>query len=191
MDQVTYKVTTEPTTEPLTLTEFKQSLRELTSDFDDELTRIMKAARRQVEHDSERRLITQTVKQFRDKFPATDTLEIRTAPVQSVTSVTYTDTDDQSQTFSSSNYTVDLTTTPPRIVLKDGYSWPATPEDIPNAVTVEFVAGYGAASDVPPEAVLAIIELGKSVWNQCDGSPHTATYDRLMSKLRWTEVGLV
>ena len=182
-----YVVTTEPTTEPLTLEALKDVLRVTTSDYDQELTQLLTAARRQVEHDTARRLVTQTVKLFLDTFPTGDVLEIRTAPVASVTSVTYIDTAGSTQTLSSANYNVDTNSTPPRIVLKSGQYWPATEDRTPNAVTVEMQCGYGAASAVPAEAKVAIQEWAKSSWNGCDDPCEEATYKRLISKLRWTE----
>jgi len=188
--RATYVVTTEPTTEPLTLDEFKDALRETTTDFNSELARILTATRRQVEHDSERRLITQTIKMYLDDFPSTHIMEIRTAPVASITSVKYLDTDGNEQTLSSSTYTEDLTSTPPRIILQDGNSWPATEGGVPNTVYVEFVAGYGGASAVPAEALVAITELGRHMWHQCEDDAHLGTYRNLIAKLRWTEVPL-
>ena len=184
---MTFVVTTEPAEEPLTLAAFKDALRVTSSDLDQELTQLLTAARRQVEHDSSRRLVTQTVKLYLDTFPLGDVLQIRTAPVASVTSVTYIDTAGATQTFAASNYNADTSSTPSRIILKSGKYWPATEDRTPNAVTVEFQAGYGNAASVPAEAKLAILEFGKASWSGCDPDTSMAGYNGLIAKLRWTE----
>lgn len=70
-------------------------------------------------------------------------------PLVSVASIQYLDTTGASQTLSSAAYTVDTASKPGRIVLNQGYAWPATIQQA-NAVTVTFTAGYGSASSVPP-----------------------------------------
>lgn len=184
----TYKVTVEPTTEPITLDQFKEALRIGTCDFDSELTELLKQCRREVEYVSKRKLITQTVVLYMDEFPCEDEIEIRLAPVQSVTSVTYYDTAAVQQTLSTSTYWTNLVETPPEIELRYGNVWPVTQLERPNAVEVTFVAGYGAASAVPVEAKLAIKELGKWYRGGCEGS--RATADRLISQLSWTGYGV-
>ena len=181
----TYVVTTEPTTEPLTLDELKLRMRILTCDYDTELLQILTESRKRVEEDSKRKLITQTVKMYLDEFPCEDEIDIRLAPVQSITSLQYYDLSGTLQTFSSTTgYWTDIVTTPPEIELRYGQIWPYTELERPNAVIITFIAGYGAASAVPAVAKLAIVEYAKSLWQGCDGN--TATYQRLISSLSWT-----
>jgi uncharacterized phiE125 gp8 family phage protein len=181
--RATYKVTVAPASEPLTLTELKDRLRVTTTDFDDELTDLLEGARKQVEHDTHRKLITQTVAIYFDDFPTVETLELRIAPISAVSSVGYTDTAGDSQTFSSSNYSEDLDSTPPRLKVVDGVFWPAV-DDVPNAVTVTVTAGYGAASAVPVEAKLAIVEWCRMHWGKCDGD--RTKYQNLVNSLAWS-----
>ena len=183
----TYSVTTQPTVEPLSLADFKAALRVTTHDFDPELKRILVAARRKVENDTARKLCTQTVVLRMDCFPTGRDIDIRLAPVSAVSSVTYVDEDETEQTLSSSLYRVDLTSTPPRIVLKENEDWPDTEPDYPNAVNITMTAGYGAASDVPEEARLAVQLAGRMVWEDCDAGMVQKQYDGLISFLRWTE----
>jgi len=185
----TYKVTTEPTVEPLTLASLKESLRETTCDFDEELTRLLKAGRKQVENDARIKIITQTVAVYCDRFPVGSIIQLRLPPVQSVTSIQYIDEDEVSQTLASSKYYVDTTTTPPRIWLDENEYWPDT-DDQPNAVTITYQAGYGdTAADAPVEAKLAIIEWCKMAWGRCDGDRRI--YDNMINVLSWTGVGAV
>lgn len=95
-----------------------------------------------------RALITQTWRVSFSRFPARR-LRLPLGDLQSVTGVTYRDTDDAEQTLATSVYAAHEDAIGPYITLKDGQSWPATyARD--DAVAVTWVAGYGdAASDVP------------------------------------------
>lgn len=184
----TYKVTTEPTTEPVTFGQFKDALRVTGCDFDEQLSELLKVCRRQVEHDSYRKLITQTVTMYMDDFPDDDEIEIRLAPVSAINFVKYYDESETLQTLPTSDYWTNLIETPPEIELRLGSTWPMVQLERPNAVMVEMVCGYGAAAAVPVEAKLAIKELGKLNWKDCSGS--RAAYDRLMNQLAWTGYGV-
>ena len=160
----TYKVTTQPTLEPITLGELKTRLRITVDEFDDELYDLLRAGREAVEYDSHRYLVTQTVAMYLDKFPASSRhIEIRKLPVASVTSVTYIDEDVASQTFASSKYVTEI--------------------DYVKAVSVTFVAG-SAAEAVPVEAKLAIVEWVRMHWGKCDGDH--GKYQALINRLAWS-----
>jgi uncharacterized phiE125 gp8 family phage protein len=101
-----------------------------------------------------RALITQTWDLVLDEFPAVTrnnpyaAIKVPLPPLQSVTSVTYLDDNGVSQTLSASLYDVDIKSEPGQVRPAYGESWPTT-RDTPQAVTVRFVAGYGAAAAVP------------------------------------------
>lgn len=108
-----------------------------------------------------RALLTQTWDLRMDRFPWSDSMPILVplSPLASVTSITYTDTDGTSQTWAASKYDVDANSEPGRIVPSYGESYPATRDEI-DAVTVRFVAGYGAARASVPEPIrLALLAL--------------------------------
>lgn len=73
-------------------------------------------------------------------------------PLISVDSITYTDSDGNTQTLAASAYKVDLVSEPARIVPAYGTTWPATRNEI-NAVTVTYTCGYGAAGTNVPQAI--------------------------------------
>ena len=185
---ITYKVTTEPTTEPLTLDEFRDALRIGTCDFDAELRELLKSCRQTVEYDSYSKFVTQTVTMYLEEFPDEDEIEFRIAPVSAVVSVKYYDTDGTLQTLPSSNYWTNLIEVPSEICIKNGYVWPLTQLDRPNAVEIALTCGYGAASAVDTTAQLAIKELAKMRWRGCQGDE--ATYKRLLSAIQWTGYGV-
>lgn len=159
---------TAPTSEPVTVDELKVHLRV----GDDETTEdgliasLGEAARAYVETFTGRALMTQTWDLKLDGFPCGDVLDLPTAPIASITSITYTDTAGASQTWSSSNYLTDLPSgpfaRPGRITPVYGVSWPST-RDVMNAVAVRYVAGYTSAVLVP-EALKAAIKLMAAQW---------------------------
>lgn len=96
-----------------------------------------------------RALVTQTWRVTFSGTPASRTLSLPFPRLQSVSSVTYYDLDGVEQTFGASNYRVISPDHGGFIELVDGASWPAVASRS-DAMSVEFVAGYGdAGSDVP------------------------------------------
>lgn len=150
------EVTSAPATEPVSLTEAKAWLKVTDTSEDDLIALLIKAWRNQCERKTKRSFITQTLALYLDEFPSSDEIELLRPPVQSVTSVTYVDINGGTQTFSSGSYTLDKKSLIPKIVLDSDAYWPAT-SDVPNAVTVTYVAGYGAASAVPEDIKAAIL----------------------------------
>lgn len=181
----TYAVTSGPASEPLTIEELKDRLRVTGCDFDAELAILLQAARVQVEQDSYRKLMTQTVAMYMSDFPGSvGAIEIRLSPVTAITSIQYYDQNDALQTYSSASYYTDLTTTPPSVHLKQSYNWPSISQYKPNPVIVTMTAGYASKAAVPAAAKLAIVEHVKANWQGCEGN--MATYQRLVSQLQWT-----
>lgn len=120
-----------------------------TNTTDDPLiARLITSARLLAEQELQRALITQTLDAVLDEFPRNAPYEIKLPPLSSVTSITYVDTDGATQTLDASQYVVDANSKPARIASAYGESWPSTRTQN-NAVTVRFVAGYGAAASVP------------------------------------------
>ena len=142
-----YKVITAPAAEPVTTDEAKKHLNVTTADDDAYIGTLITAAREYVENIIRRSLMTQTIQATLDKFA--ECIELERGPAQSIESIKYIDFDGVEQTLAASDYQTDLVTVPPRIVAAYGKSWPATRDQL-NAVTIEFIAGYGdAAADVP------------------------------------------
>ncbi len=148
-------VTVGPAEEPLSLTEGKLHLRVTHASEDDLITSYMKTARQQVEVTTRRCLVTQSLALKLGRFPCGKTpILLRRPPIQSVTSITYVDTDGATQTLGTDIYRFILNE-PGWVELKYGQVWPATRCES-QAVTVNFIAGYGDAEDVPEMAKSAI-----------------------------------
>ena len=148
---------TSSTIEPLSLTEAKDHLRVSFAKEDGLISRAIVGAREAFERDTGRQLLTASWKGFLDGFPQFDRepIEIAKPPLVSVAVVNYVDTSGVVQIWSAAEYTVEAFSGPfaqrGMLFPKSDMEYPLT-RRIPNAVTIEFDAGYGAAaSDVPSE----------------------------------------
>ena len=152
---------TAPATPPISLAEAKAHCRVEVDDENALLDGLIGAATEYVETFTHRGLVSATWDLKLDDFPtwADDAIWLPKPPTASVTSVTYTDANGTSQTWSSSYYTTDLPTGPHARMgrIRTAYQqiYPVV-RDVGNAVTVRFVAGYGTAADVPDSLKAAI-----------------------------------
>lgn len=152
--------TVAPATLPVTLAEAKAHLAISHSDQDDMVTALLNAAVGHVDGWSGvlgRALINQTWQQdFRGFY---DGLRLGLAPVSSVTSVTYYDGDNASQTLDAATYQVLAEDGGTVLRLAPDQTWPGV-YNRPDAIRATYVAGYGAsASDVPSPIRHAILML--------------------------------
>jgi uncharacterized phiE125 gp8 family phage protein len=141
---------TAPTVEPIDLTLAKLHLKQDVTDDDPLISDYITAARVTVEGTLRRSLITQTWDYLIDAFPwSSDPLELPRPPLQSVTSITYTDSAGNAAVWPASNYQVDIANEPARIAPVVGASWPSVNLRSLNGVVVRIVTGYGLAAAVP------------------------------------------
>jgi uncharacterized phiE125 gp8 family phage protein len=150
-------ITVQPIIEPLTVADVAAHLR---CDTDDAaLPGLIVAARLWAENETRRAFISRTVRLTLDAFPTCDSyLELPYPNLLTVTSVQYVDTNGDTQTFSSSDYSVDTASLPGAIRLNYGESWPST-RCQPNAVTILYTAGYGTTQASVPENVKHAMKL--------------------------------
>jgi uncharacterized phiE125 gp8 family phage protein len=153
-------VVTHPTSEPVSLEMVKQHLRIDADDDDTYIDELIGGARELVETNSGLQLVKATYNYYFDHFPASSItpIEVKHSPLISVTSITYIDTDGTSQTWSNSEYELDLYSFPSRILPSYSYSYPATRHQL-NAVTVQATVGYQTQSVVPRKAKQAVMLL--------------------------------
>ena len=185
-----YQLFTAPSVEPVSLQDLKSYCRIDGGDEDGWVDSIaVPAARKRVEADCDRSLLTQVWKLYLDEFP--ECIDLRKCPVQSVSSITYPDPGDGSTlTLSSSDYRVDAVSEPARVTPAFGTYWPAIRCQT-NAVCVTFTAGYGAeAGDVDETARQAVLMAVARAYadregNWKDAADYEQTYMRLIDRLRY------
>lgn len=148
------KISIEPTEEPVSKAEAKTQLRERSTDYDTEITNLITEGRKYVEKMTGRALVTQTWKLYMDDLPSS--FKVPKPPLQSISSISYQDVNNSTQTLASSNYTVDTNSEPARVVRSQTGSYPSIYTDL-NVVTVTFVCGYGNKEDVPESLKAAIL----------------------------------
>lgn len=92
--------------------------------------------------------------------------KINLAPLVSISSVKYYNSDGTQTTVSSAYYWTVTTSTPPKIAFKPTFDWPALEVGRPDAIEVRFVAGYASAGAVPPKAKSAVRMLAQYWFEQ-------------------------
>jgi len=180
-----------PTVKPLFLEDLREHIGLSSNHFDNMLDQLLSVATTRVEQDTRRSLITQTHVFSMDTFPSNGIIELPTAPLQSVTSVTYVDTNDATQTFSSSKYSVDANNTPGRIIVNDSEHWPTVRGHFDD-IKVTYIAGYGSTvASVDPVAQYAIKMLVSHLFNSPAVTAHGSVsvvpvgYEALINSLKW------
>lgn len=152
-------IVTEPATEPVTVADINSFLR-LTgtgASGDTIISGLISAARRYCEQIQNRAYIDQTLRLTIDGFPGRDYIDLPRAPVSTVASIVYYGTGNTAATMTAANYFVDTASSPGRVHLAYGESWPSTTLRPANGVVIQYTAGYGsAATSVPAEVKQAI-----------------------------------
>lgn len=152
-------IATPPAEEPVTLAEIKSHLRIDVSDEDTLLSGYIAAAREMCESIARRAFVTQTI-QFRLlQWPMGNCIVLPRPPLQSVNSITYTDSAGGSSTMSSGDYVVYSAPEPGLVVLGDGKGWPSATLQPGPSIVIEYIAGYGLASAVPQRYKQAVLML--------------------------------
>ena len=145
------------------------TLQEWSSVEDTLLTALITSARLHTEMITRRALCTQTWQALLDEWPCSDRILLPKPPLQSVASISYVGSDDTVYTFAATSYDLELAAIVPvlnpyhpngSIVLSYGESWPSETLRPAAPITIEFVAGYGVAANVPltlKQAMLLLI----------------------------------
>jgi uncharacterized phiE125 gp8 family phage protein len=146
-------VTAAPAGEPVTRAEVKAQASIDFTDDDTLIDLLIAAARAHVEKYTGVRLVTQTLTFKCDGF--SDMARLPEGPLQSVTSISYVDTDGVTQTLATSIYEVRADGLETAVVLKFGQSWPAIQPG--SRITVVAVAGFASVPDDIKRALLLYI----------------------------------
>lgn len=154
--------TSSPQAIPVTLAEIKSHLRLNVNDptHDANLEILLQAATERLEQDIDRQMISATWRQ--SQFNWDGEVHLRSRAVTSVNSVSYVDRDGVTQTMLPSEYVFDLGRG--SLFPLAGEMWPEVELDNPNAVVIDFTAGYGSDADCIPRLFKTAIMLGVGKW---------------------------
>jgi len=154
------RISKEPLVEPFSLTEAKLHLRVDGTDDDALITQLIKVARTFCELFQGRAYIVRTYERtYDDTFPSI--MYLANPPLCYVDSITYLDQDGESQTVTSSLYTVDTKSEPGLVYEAYNQMWPSSVRWVRNMVTVNYVAGYAAEFTVDTETDILTV-LGRT-----------------------------
>ena len=145
-----------PASEPLTLTEAKQHLCIAAADDsnDSEVLRKIKAVRETWEKDTQTITVSRSVVEKINEWPD-DCWRFYYRPVSSITSITYYDTANASQTLGTSIYELDI---PNRMIkLQVDKDYPSI-ESRWDAITVTYVAGETTVSEDAKESMKLLLD---------------------------------
>lgn len=151
------KINIQPAVEPVSLVEAKSFLRITDSDDDALINSLVTAIRQKAEFWTRCLFITQTWTLWKDSIPEGPMINIPLSPLQAVNHIKTYDLSNAASTFDPSNVFVDSASTPGRVALNDGQKWPTALRRI-NSLEVEFVAGFGDATNVPESIKQGILQ---------------------------------
>jgi uncharacterized phiE125 gp8 family phage protein len=144
--RVSLRVITPPAVEPVSLADAQQ----VYLHTDEDVSALITAAREYCEGYQNKKYITQTLELVLDRFPCGREIEFHDcSPIQSVTSIKYTDSEGTEHTMPDSDYIVDPDSFVARVVLGYNKSWPTVTLKPVGGVVIRFVAGYGDTGAVP------------------------------------------
>lgn len=159
---------TAPTTEPFTTAEAKLHLRVDHSTEDTYIDNLVKAARHHVENVTNYQLLTATWALTMDRFPRCGEVTryvhdmdilVPKYPIQSVTSLEYTDTAGLTQELTlGTHYQISTGVNPQRLQLLYDQSWPDIRGD-KLGIVFTFVAGYTGTSLIPAAIRQAMLQI--------------------------------
>lgn len=153
---------------PLTVEEIKAQVRvEADVEIDDSfLSECIADATDRVSVDLSRQLITATYEYRLASLPCDGVVKLPRPPLQSVTSITYYDKNDDEQTLDEDDYRVLADVEPGFIYFIN----PPSTSDRQDAITITFVAGYGFSEDIPGPIKRSIRLLAADFYRNREGS---------------------
>ena len=181
------KIYTEPAEEPIFVDDITKAHLRVTSDADDTIIgAYIKAARIHCENFQNRAYITQTWDYFLDGFPSENYIKIPLPPLQSVLTLKYKDTAGTLQTWAATNYIVDTKSSPGRICLAYGISWPTTYGEVQD-VQIQFTCGYGLSALVPQNIKIAIMLKLMDLYEHRGDTGVSENIDNAIEALLWPD----
>ena len=156
---------TPPTAEPLSLAEAKAFLRVEHDDDDDVIAALIAGARIQVEAQTRRALITQTWRLVRDCWPQDGRIEVRPAPLRSLTAARVYDRDNNPLELDVDGFVADSAGSQ---LIFAPWILPQ-PTRLGAGIELDVVVGYGNAATDVPEALRHAIRILVAHWYENRG----------------------
>jgi len=153
---------TAPATEPVSLEEAKLHARIDAAEDNPLVQALISAAREYCEDYLSKTIITTTLELTLDEWPEDCIISLPRPPLQSVTSIKYTDSDGIEHTLDAVDYVVSPETGRGRVYLKE---IPAVTLREIGAIKVRYVAGYASAAAVP-QKIKQAMKLLISQWDK-------------------------
>jgi len=148
-----------PASFPITLQQVKEWTRIKDNISDAELSGLIQAATGSAESLMNRPIINRSYTQTMDFLPSV--IELLQVKVQSVTSITYLDTDGNQQTLAADQYRIDFGSLYKKATIEPAHSitWPNT-RNVSGSIIITYVAGFGVdLNSVPADVQQAIAYL--------------------------------
>lgn len=156
-----YKLTVEPTIEPILLRDAKTHLRISEDVYADDayVAALIKAVRRVCESYCEMQIMAATYEAYLPNFPNSwdsnygdldNEIQIIKHPVNAISKIEYYDTANELQLLSTAQYDAFVEGKPATIKRETSYSWPST-YTRQKAIIITFTAGYTNPDDVPED----------------------------------------
>lgn len=149
---------TPPISAPVTLQEAKAHLRVTHDDDDTEIYSMIEAATGYLDGMTGilgRAIMPQVWRESFGGFGCK--LRLSLAPVASIVSLTYLDTDGNEQTVPAAQYELAQLAIGPEVLLRAAFSWPGVSYDQSGPVRVTYTAGYPSRETVPQNLKRAIL----------------------------------
>ena len=156
-----YKITTQPTTEPVTVAEAAQQCRLTASDLaadanlTAELQRLIVAARKYAEGVVGKSLAEKTVTAVCDSFPAGNVIELPVSTIKTLTSLSYKN-EAGASTDITNRVIVDDFIFPSRLILKSSENWPTETLYEVNPITIVYVTADTTTGNIKAAMLLMI-----------------------------------
>lgn len=158
-------ISTDSEAPTLTTATVKNYLRVSHSSDDSLIDDLVKAAILHIEHETGLSVFARTFKTVMRYFPSEREIRLNRFPITAVSSIQYNDQNGDQQTYSSSNYDVDINIKPGLIKLNKSSYWPVTDESVGNVI-ITFTTGYASEAAIPLQLRQAILLLTSFYYDQ-------------------------
>lgn len=161
-------LTSPPAVEPVSLAEAKAHLRVTAADEDEQIARLVTAARKAVERRTGLALIEQGWSAFADDWPGDGTFRLPLWPVIEIAALKVHGEEEDAQEIDPAHYFCDLVSRPARLVLRPWRVW-QKPGRIAQGIEIALTAGFGASPGAVPEDLREAVLQTLAHWHEWRG----------------------